>query len=54
MIAEIPDSSSLTSQQGLVRGEATLTRRNTIYQNSRQSVVLKERVIVNIKIKMHE
>lgn len=51
MIAEIPDSTSLTSQQGLVKGEAKLTRGNTIYQNSRWSVALKERVIVHIKIK---
>lgn len=54
MIAEIPDSTSLTSQQGLVRGEAKLTRQNTIYKTGRQSVALKERAIVNIKTKMHE
>lgn len=54
MIAEIPDSTPLTSQQGLVRGDSELRGGIAMYENSRHSVALKERVIVNIRIKIHE
>lgn len=41
--------------EGLVREEAKLTRRSATFKSRvGKSVTLKERVIVNIKIKMHE